>query len=503
MTAPEGTGQPRPARRPVETLPAATINEQAQRPARRTARRQAPINSRFLEAALGYADLGLRLVPLREKSKKPRQRGWPGKATVDPRLIKGWPRKWRDGNLGIATGGGIIAVDVDPRNGGDKSFKRLIAEHGPFPPTAEALTGTGGRHFLFRIPADRPIGCRNTWRPGIDIKGEGGYIVVEPSVHPKSGKEYVWLRLPRHCIADAPPWLIQELAGRPDRHPDEESPTMPGRWRSGDAQGLPRETVARFPISEPGHRHNQMTRAVGSLVGREYDDGLITDVLTAWWGHFHALGRTRTGQRGMAGELEACIRSTRRNPNFALAKGDRWHRARCQQIKLDARQQRLLRSLLEPGDAGAGLRIAEESTKHSTAHTPCKSMTCIDSRLCETEDERHYVEALIVQATHKRIDLGEVEIKMTDEQIRQIARDRRMEGWRPWDCQQMDRLKRKYLCRPGRPATRLELMRMTQEGRPRRGRQPGLPSHYQATGIEGLLSPEARWTSSDAICPAA
>jgi hypothetical protein len=151
----------------------------------------------------------------------------------------------------------------------------------------------------------------------------------------------------------------------------------------------------------------------------------------------------------------------------------------------------------------AGLEISEESAKLSLAPPACRSMTRIGRLLCQSEDERHYVEALIVHVTHKRIDLGEALIKMTDDQIRQIARDRRVEGWRPWDCQQMDRLKRKILSRPGRPATRLELMSMTLKGEARRGRKPGFPSEYQTTGIEVVLAPEATLTFLESICPAA
>ncbi len=111
-------------------------------------------------AALEYASVGLRVVPLRERSKVPRQRGWPGKVSSDPRKIKEWFKRWPDGNLGIATGGGIIAVDVDPRNGGRSTLDHLVAKHGSFPPTAEALTGAGGRHFLFRVPPGHRVGGR-------------------------------------------------------------------------------------------------------------------------------------------------------------------------------------------------------------------------------------------------------------------------------------------------------------------------------------------------------
>ena len=450
-------------------------------------------------AALDYASVGLRVVPLLERSKVPRQRGWPRKASVDRRRIGGWFRRWPEGNLGIATGGGIVALDVDPRNGGEKALKRLIDEHGPLPPTAEALTGSGGRHFLFLVPAGHRVGCRDDWRPGIDVKGEGGQLVVEPSVHPKTGKEYVWLRHPRQGIAEAPDWLIGELQGHEGRPPVTGPPSRPGRWKAGDADGLRRQMVERFPIPGPGCRHVQMTRAVGSLMGREYEEGLITEVLMGWWEHFHALGRTRTGRVEMAHELDVCIRSTRRNACFSIAKGDEWHRARCRLIELDANQRLLMKSPLAHIHKVFGETPDARKGQGSLALSHCRSVAIISKRLCCSLDEESFVEALIVHVTHKRVDLGESEIRMIDDQVRQIAVERREADWRPWDNQQMGRLKAKYVTRPGRPASRHELLLMTSAGRPGRGHRPGRPSEYETTGIEALLKPEARHPACDRV----
>jgi hypothetical protein len=87
---------------------------------------------------------------------------------------------------------------------------------------------------------------------------------------------------------------------------------------------------------------------------------------------------------------------------------------------------------------------------------------------------------------------------MTDDFLRQIASERRPPGWRSWCDKQMDRLKAKYIWRPGvgggpdRPALRFELLRVVETGRPARGGRPATPSVYQTTGIEALLAPEAR-----------
>src|SRR5512147_3233600 len=56
-----------------------------------------PGTAPLLKEALTLGSLGLRVFPVREKSKKPRQRRWQDKATSDQRAIKRWPRRWRQG----------------------------------------------------------------------------------------------------------------------------------------------------------------------------------------------------------------------------------------------------------------------------------------------------------------------------------------------------------------------------------------------------------------------
>ncbi len=96
-------------------------------------------------------------------------------------------------NLGILTGSesGIFVLDVDPRHGGDESYEELIQLIGPLPVTLAAQTGGGGRHYVFKIPPGVAIkNSVGTLGEGLDVRGEGGLIVVEPSV---TKGEYKWL----------------------------------------------------------------------------------------------------------------------------------------------------------------------------------------------------------------------------------------------------------------------------------------------------------------------
>src|SRR5262245_27002419 len=112
--------------------------------------------------------------------------------------------------IGLATGerSGVFVVDLDQKDG-----KNGIGEFmamGPVPDTLTSATPTGGAHLYFRRPTDFVVGSNsNRLAPGIDIRGEGGYVVLPPSPH-KRGGEYRWLN-PEAEIAEAPPWLLDKL----------------------------------------------------------------------------------------------------------------------------------------------------------------------------------------------------------------------------------------------------------------------------------------------------
>jgi hypothetical protein len=162
----------------------------------------------LLRAALACAELGWFVLPLhhpigqrcscgkdcgKDIGKHPRIKDWPRTATRDPDLITRWWTQWPEANIGILTGAksGILVVDIDPRNGGDLTVDDLEAEHGKFPPTVESHTGGGGRHLAYQHPGGEVRCGTETLGPGVDIKGDGGYIVAPPSLH-ASGRRYEW-----------------------------------------------------------------------------------------------------------------------------------------------------------------------------------------------------------------------------------------------------------------------------------------------------------------------
>lgn len=162
------------------------------------------------QAALAYAGhYNWRLFPLRPKSKEPPLiTGWSEKAATDPAQLGEWWTHWPQANIALATGlaSGVVVVDVDPRNGGQTTWTELQDIHGRID-TLEAQSGSGGSHFFF-APPHYPSLHKGKLGPGVDLQGEGAYVVLSPSVHP-CGQPYEWVTtgLPP---APLPLWLLNE-----------------------------------------------------------------------------------------------------------------------------------------------------------------------------------------------------------------------------------------------------------------------------------------------------
>jgi hypothetical protein len=166
-------------------------------------------------AALAYARRGWPVVLL--DGKRPVHKDWTTRATTDERAILAWLASRPGANIGIATGrAGFFVLDVDGE-AGEASLRALVAERGPLPKTLEAWTGGGGRHLLYQMPDGPPLG-NTTGKLGahLDTRGQGGQIVVEPSVHPETGAQYEWVTSPETTpIAVAPAWLVSLLRTQP------------------------------------------------------------------------------------------------------------------------------------------------------------------------------------------------------------------------------------------------------------------------------------------------
>lgn len=143
--------------------------------------------------------------------KHPRTPNGSTDATTDVAVIQEWWTRWPDAGVAIATGGRLLVIDVDPAKGGDDSLVDCVRALGALPSTPEVLTGGGGRHFYLAIPEGVSVkNSASVLGPGLDVRGDGGYVVAPPSSH-RSGQAYAWEVSSRPedvPVAEIPaPWL--------------------------------------------------------------------------------------------------------------------------------------------------------------------------------------------------------------------------------------------------------------------------------------------------------
>jgi hypothetical protein len=232
-----------------------------------------PATANCLDAGLDYLRRRWSAIPIIAKSKRPMVPWTPfqEKAPTAEQL-KGWFATRPDANIGIVTGAvsGLVVLDIDVGHGGADSLAGLEAHYRKLPPTVEAETGGGGRHFYFRHPGGM-VRNRAGIAPGIDLRGDGGMIVAPPSVHP-SGRRYRWAdgRAPGEtALAAMPDWLLRRARAGDERTAGGGHPLA--HWRR-----LVREGVGE------GQRNNSIASLAGHLLWRGVDPAVALDLLLCW-----------------------------------------------------------------------------------------------------------------------------------------------------------------------------------------------------------------------------
>jgi KaiC/GvpD/RAD55 family RecA-like ATPase len=172
---------------------------------------------------------------------------WQHAATDDADAINNWyGGLYRTAGVGLAlgpqpNGDYLFAIDVDthdPAQDGWEALTELEAHHGKLPDTWRSLTGAGGGHLIFAAPAGVTVrnqqSSGNRIAPGIDVRGDGGQIVVAPTIHPDTGIAYAWehgYAPDEVAVAQAPAWLLELVR---EREPQKAEPLTPRPEVSGD-----------------------------------------------------------------------------------------------------------------------------------------------------------------------------------------------------------------------------------------------------------------------------
>lgn len=169
-----------------------------------------------LQAALSCAGMGWPVFPV-GNDKRPRIKDWENQATTDTEQLRKWSVEWPGTNFGCALGRASLAVvdlDVNKQQtdgtiaSGEKSLKALEAENAAqLPETLTVRTPSGGQHRYYRAAN---LGSKNAFRPGMDIKSGGGYVVIPDSITEKG--KYTVTR--QDTIAPLPAWF-REIYNKP------------------------------------------------------------------------------------------------------------------------------------------------------------------------------------------------------------------------------------------------------------------------------------------------
>jgi len=214
------------------------------------------------EAALRYAQRGWSVIPI--DGKKPLV---PWKAYQAERAeeaqIADWFSRFPKANIGIVTGtiSGLVVLDIDAPEG-----LKTLAEHNFILPknAAQSKTGRDGFHFFFAHPG---YTCKNFAAGrvgdllGVDFRGDGGYVVVPPSIHP-NGKNYQWIKSPEEAlILPLPSWLEQRIRSNPVNNDNQ------NKWEGNLLKG---------------HRNTGLAQKIGSLLKNGLSSDQVLEFILVW-----------------------------------------------------------------------------------------------------------------------------------------------------------------------------------------------------------------------------
>lgn len=149
-----------------------------------------PNTNSFLNAALHYHDIGLSVIPIRPDKKPFTQWTEFQRHLATEAEIREWWAKWPTANVGIVTGeiSGVFVIDCDNEDAYQK-IQELLPENF----VSCIVKSPRGYHIYLIYTINQTIGNATGIMSGVDIRGEGGYIIAPPSFNAE-GKTYSWIQ---------------------------------------------------------------------------------------------------------------------------------------------------------------------------------------------------------------------------------------------------------------------------------------------------------------------
>ncbi len=166
------------------------------------------LKASLVEHALKIAAQGIPVFPCNTDNKRPLTKHGFKDATTDPEQIRKWWGAWPHVLIGMPTGAasGRLVIDLDRKPGhadGVIEWPKLLAEHDETVETLISETPSTGQHWVFQnVEGLRCVALGKLW-PGVEIKAEGGYVILPPS------QGYKWLN--DNPIIAMPQWLVDGI----------------------------------------------------------------------------------------------------------------------------------------------------------------------------------------------------------------------------------------------------------------------------------------------------
>lgn len=273
-------------------------------------------------------------------------------ATTDYATITEWWTAEPYANIGIAAGlSNLLVVDIDVKDGkpGAETLATLEDENGRLSRTWTARTWSGGGHYYFQMPAQRLGTTTGTEKaglgPGIDTRGDGGYVVAAPSVIGEEGREGAYSILVDAPVAPIPEWIAEKLTrtakpyrppGRESRRSSQGGTTYPVTGEILPVSELPSgllawaqrriKRVANLPVGGPATQPvNDIALELGHrahMLGEDWIRAQLQAAIDDNWvnGHQKGYAAIETGLRDGALEPEPWVE--RERPSFTTGRTD-------------------------------------------------------------------------------------------------------------------------------------------------------------------------------------
>lgn len=215
----------------------------------------------------------------KDRGKHPRIPRWTHTASSDWERVHAWHLQWPSSNWAWVLDDHFV-VDSDPRNEGfpPTSFFEDWEELVGFELTRTwtQATGGGGLHAVYKQPGLGQVRSGKLWLNGralrgLEVKGAGGYVLVEPSNH-SSGGTYRWLNFDEPADPQVALLTLRSRRGSSERSSAEIEPSTNGRDPSWTGERFDWEEALTSGAVPPGDQQSTLYRAACSLRARSFTD---------------------------------------------------------------------------------------------------------------------------------------------------------------------------------------------------------------------------------------